>query len=35
MTEATFSGRQTKPFTVSRHTVFGVNNNPQIKFTSV
>jgi oligosaccharyltransferase complex subunit alpha (ribophorin I) len=35
MTEVTFSGRQTKPFTVTRHTVFGVNNNPQVKFTSV
>ena len=35
MSEVTFTGRKIKPLTATRHTVFGVNNNPQVKFTSV
>lgn len=35
MADVTFSGSRVAPFTVERHTVFGVNNNPQVKFTKV
>lgn len=35
MAEVSFSGKDIKPFSAVRHTVFGVNNNPQVKFTSV
>lgn len=33
--DVVFSGSKVAPFTVEKHTVFGVNNNPQVKFTKV
>lgn len=35
MADVVFSGNDIAPFTVTKHIVFGVNNNPQIKFTTV
>jgi oligosaccharyltransferase complex subunit alpha (ribophorin I) len=33
--DVSFSARDVAPFSVTKHTVFGVNNNPQVKFSSV
>ena len=35
MSEVTFTSSAAEPFTFRKHTVFGVNNNPQVKFTHV
>jgi hypothetical protein len=33
--QVTFSEKRTSPFSVTKHIVFGVNNNPQVVFTEV
>jgi hypothetical protein len=35
MGEVGFSKSSVEPFTVVRHTVFGVNNSPLVQFTEV
>ena len=35
MAEVTFAARNTLPFAYQKHSVLGVNNNPQVKFTEV
>jgi len=35
MGEITFNKNSIEPFTVIKHKIFGVNNNPLVQFTSV